>query len=400
MKRILILGLGLLGLSLAPVMAQQPSAKPMGKIHGHVTNPVGTPQTNGTVSLTTGPGAGDKFTFPVDANGDYSGEAEPGTYSALYRDPNTPKDKVVDQFDNVKIVAGQTTEQNFDMSREEYIKKLPAEQQKQLEEVKKKNASALASNALTKQLNADLGAVMQDVKDADAAPQTAATELGAGATKAAIDAKVGEIRTAKYTDIETLMTKDATAAGARTDVSIIYARLGQAKLGLKKYDEAEAAFKKALEMEAASKKPNPEVQGLSQSGLGELYARTGKVDQATAAYDEAAKANPRAAAVYLKNQAVIYYQTGNAAAQVAAADKAIAADPNNPLLYYLKGQGLVGNATVDPKTNRIVLPPGCAEAYQKYLELAPNGPYSADAKSILDSAGQKIQSSYKAGKKS
>ena len=398
MKRILILGLGMLGLALMPATAQQ--AKPMGKIHGHVTNPVGTPQTNGNVSLSTGAGTPDKYVFPVDANGDYSGEAEPGTYSVLYRDPNTPKDKVVDQFDNVKVVADQTTEQNFDMSREEYIKKLPADVQKQLEETKKKNASALQANALTKQLNGDLATVMQDIKDSDAATQTAQQQLGTGATKAAIDAKVTEIKTAKYTDVETIMQKDATAAGARTDVSIIYARLGQAKLGLKKYDEAEAAFKKALEMESGSKKPNLEVQGLSQSGLGELYARTGKVDQATAAYDAAAQANPKGAAVYLKNQAVIYYQTGNPTAQVAAADKAIAADPNNPLLYYLKGQGLVGNATVDSKTNKIVLPPGCAEAYQKYLELAPDGPYSADAKSILDSAGQKINSSYKAGKKS
>jgi len=269
-----------------------------------------------------------------------------------------------------------------------------------LDELKKKNAGAVAANALTKQLNVDLGVVVQDIKDADAASATAAQELGTGATKQAIDAKAGEIKTAKYTDVETLMQKDATAAGTRTDVSIIFARLGQAKLGLKKYDEAEAAFKKALEMESGSKKPNLEVQGLSQSGLGELYARTGKVDQATTAYDAAATANPKSAAVYLKNQAVIYYQTGNAAAQVAAADKAIAADPTNPLLYYLKGQGLVGNATVDPKTNKIVLPPGCAEAYQKYLELAPTGPYATDAKSILDSAGQKIQSSYKAGKKS
>jgi tetratricopeptide (TPR) repeat protein len=400
MKRILILGLGLLGFALTPAMAQQPTTKPMGKIHGHVTNPVGTAQGNGTVSLTTGAGGADKYTFPVDANGEYSGDAEPGSYTALYRDPNTPKDKAVDQFDNVKIVAGQTTEQNFDMSREDYIKKLSPEQQKQLEETKKKNASAVAANALTKQLNGDLAMVMQDVKDADAASQTAAQELGAGATKAAIDAKATEIKTAKYTDIDTMMTKDAAAAGTRTDVSIIFARLGQAKLGLKKYDEAEQAFKKALEMEASSKKPNIEVQGLAQSGLGELYARTGKVDQATAAYDAAAQANPKAAAVYLKNQAVIYYQTGNPTAQVAAADKAIAADPNNPLLYYLKGQGLVGNATVDPKTNKIVLPPGCAEAYQKYLELAPTGPYAADAKSILDSAGQKISNSYKAGKKS
>jgi tetratricopeptide (TPR) repeat protein len=397
MKRILILGLGLLGLALTPVMAQ--NASPMGKIHGHITNPVGTAQGNGTVSLRVD-ASGDKYTFPVDANGDYTGDAAPGTYSVLYRDPTTPKDKVVDQFDNIKIEAGQSIVQDFDLSRPDYIKKLSPEQQKQLEDLKKKNSSALAANALTKQLNGDLTAVVQDIKDADGATQAATQQLGAGATKAAIDAKAGEIKAAKYSDVETLMQKDATAAGARTDVSIIYARLGQAKVGLKKYDEAEAAFKKALEMEAGSKKPNPEVVGLSQSGLGELYARTGKVDQATTAYDAAAQANPKGAAVYLKNQAVIYYQTGNAAAQVAAADKAIAADPTNPLLYYLKGQGLVGNATVDSKTNKIVLPPGCGEAYQKYLELAPDGPYAADAKSILDSAGQKINSSYKAGKKS
>ncbi|MGA2249618.1 tetratricopeptide repeat protein [Terracidiphilus sp.] len=397
MKRILILGLGLLGLALTPAMAQ--NASPAGKIHGHVTNPVGTAQGNGTVSLRID-SSGDKYTFPVNADGDYSGDAAPGTYTVLYRDPTTTKDKVVDQFDNIKIEAGQTIVQDFDLSRPDYIKKLSADQQKQLEDIKKKNSSAVAANTLIKQLNTDLGVVVQDIKDADAASETAKQELGAGATKQAIDAKVGEIKTAKFTDVETMMQKDATAAGTRTDVSIIFARLGQAKLGLKKYDEAEAAFKKALEMEAGSKKPNLEVQGLSQSGLGELYARTGKVDQATTAYDTAAQANPKGAAVYLKNQAVIYYQTGNTAAQVAAADKAIAADPTNPLLYYLKGQGLVGNATVDSKTNKIVLPPGCAEAYQKYLELAPTGPYAADAKSILDSAGQKIQSSYKAGKKS
>jgi hypothetical protein len=80
------------------------------------------------------------------------------------------------------------------------------------------------------------------------------------------------------------------------------------------------------------------------------------------------------AGFYLKNEAVIFYQTNNADAQVAAADEAIKADPTKPLLYYLKGQGLIQKATVDPKTGRIVLPAGCAEAYQMYLQLAPTGP--------------------------
>ena len=397
MKRILILGLGLLGLALAPAMAQQ--TKPTGKIHGHVTNASGSVQSGGSVSLTNGPGLPDKFTFTVDANGDYSGDAEPGTYTAVYRNVDMPKDKVADQFDNVKIVVGQTTTQDFDMSREAYVKALPPEVQKQLEEIKKKNAAALSANKVINQIKADEATVVQDLHDADGTVATAAAkqQLGATATKKDIDDKTNEIKTTKYTEVETLLTKDTELKG---DIAVLWAQLGSAQIGLKEYDKAEVSLKKAIEVNAADKKPNPEALGFAQSQLGELYARTGKVDQAAAAFDAAAQANPKQAPMYLKNQTVIYYQMGNTAAQVAAADKAIVADPTNPLLYYLKGQGLVSNATVDPKTNKIVLPPGCAEAYQKYLELAPEGAYAADAKSILDSAGQKINSSYKAGKKS
>ena len=116
---------------------------------------------------------------------------------------------------------------------------------------------------------------------------------------------------------------------------------------MKKYDDAETSFKKALELDAASKKPNPAIQGMANSGLGEIYARTGKVPEANAAYDAAAKANPASANLYLKNQAVIFFQAGNGDAQVAAADKAIKTDPSDALLYYLKGQGLIQKATFD-----------------------------------------------------
>jgi tetratricopeptide (TPR) repeat protein len=285
------------------------------------------------------------------------------------------------------------------MSREAYIKTLSADQQKQLADLRKHNSEALKNNQIVKQINGDLGKVTQDIKEADGATAAAAQQLGSGATKEAIASKANDIKTQAYTDIETLMTKDTTATAGRNDVSILWARLGQGELGLKKYDAAIEDFNKDIAMDSSAKKPNPEVQGLAQSGLGEAYARTGKVDQAAAAYDAAAKANPAAAAIYLKNQAVIYFQMGNATAQVAAADKAIAVDPNNPILYYLKGQGLVGNATVDPKTNRIVLPPGCADAYQKYLQLAPNGPYAAEVQGILQQAGEKISNTYRAGKK-
>jgi tetratricopeptide (TPR) repeat protein len=133
--------------------------------------------------------------------------------------------------------------------------------------------------------------------------------------------------------------------------------------------------------------------------LGEIYARQGKVPEANAAYAEAAKADPTKASFYLRNEAVIFFQANNAQAQIAAAQEALKADPNQAVLYYIIGQGQVQNATVDNKTGKIVLPPGCAEAYQKYLELAPTGPYAADAQGILAQAGQKVSSTYKADTK-
>ncbi|HSZ57564.1 MAG TPA: hypothetical protein VK797_18005, partial [Tepidisphaeraceae bacterium] len=121
---------------------------------------------------------------------------------------------------------------------------------------------------------------------------------------------------------------------------------------------------------------------------------------AQAAYDAAAQADPKSAGIRYGNEAIIMDRVGNIDATVAAADKAIAADPSKPIPYYLKGKALINKATVDPKTNKIVAPPGCAEAYQKYLELAPDGPFAADAKSVLTEMGTTVKSTYKAGKKS
>ncbi|MGD0736260.1 MAG: carboxypeptidase-like regulatory domain-containing protein [Terracidiphilus sp.] len=392
MKRNLSLWLGLLAFALMPALAQAPT----GKIHGHVTNPTGASSPTGSVGLSTDGGKSSKFTFQVDANGDYKGEATPGTYTVVFRMPDTPPDKMVDSFDNVKIVAGQDVLQDFDMTRQAFIDKLSPDQKKQLEDLKKHNAEALKTNEIIKGLNADLRTVIQDFNDADHASTAAAQALGASASKADLDAKIEEIKTAKYTDVETLMTKDT---GAKPDASVLWAELGKAQIGLKKYDAGEASMKKALEVDAASKKPNIPVQGSANAGLGEIYARAGKVPEANAAYDAAAKLDPTEAGIYLKNEAVIFSQTGNSDAQAAAADEAIKVAPTDPLPYYLKGQGLIQKATFDAKTNMIILPPGCAEAYQKYLELAPTGQFANDVKGILEQAGQKIASTYKATKK-
>jgi len=339
-----------------------------GKIHGHIQDPAGVSVTDGIVTLSTDGGKTAKYTLKSDANGSYAGDGiAPGEYVLSLRRPDTPADKVLDQILSVKVTAGADTTQDFDMTRADYLAKLTPEQRKALEELKQKNASAVKENSVIKNLNADLLQARNDNKAKN------------------------------YAEAESLMQRDTAA---KPDAAVLWVELGIAQSGEKKYDDAITSLKKAIELDAASKKPNPEIQGVANNALGEAYAASGKIPDAQAAYDAAAKVNPQSAGMYFSNETIVFSRSGQPDATVAAADKAIAVDPTKPIPYYLKGQALINKATVDPKTGHIVAPPGCAEAYQKYLELAPDGPFANDAKSVLTEMGQTVKSTYKAGKKS
>jgi tetratricopeptide (TPR) repeat protein len=344
--------------------AQAPTAS----IHGHIQDPAGTPLAGAQVQISTD-GKTPKYTFTADQNGDYKGDGiEPGTYviTMFQVPPAGGPPKPVDRFQDVKIAAGQSVTQDFDLTRPEYIKSLTPEQQKQIEEFKKKNA--------------DIGKANQDVKKLNGMLQDARTDL----------------QQKKYDEAATLMQQ---ATQIKPDSAVLWLELGMAQNGEKKYDDAITSLKKAIEMDAASKKPSPDIAGAANNALGEAYAATNKVPDAAAAYDAAAKAEPDKAGMFYGNETIVLSKAGNPDATVAAADKAIAADPKKAVPYYLKGQALVSKATVDPKTQRIVAPPGTEEAYEKYLELDPNGPMAADAKNILGEIGTKQKTKYSAGKK-
>jgi tetratricopeptide (TPR) repeat protein len=360
-----IAGAAVLSIALAGSTVGMAQETP-GKIHGHVTDPTGVPKGAGTISLSTDGGHTSKYSFPVSASGDFTGDGiAPGNYSMILRLPDTPEGKFVDMIENVKITAGEDLHQDDDMSRQAYIDKMTPDQKKQVEEFKKKNADVMKSNAVIKTLNADL-----------------------------TDARTAN-HDKKYDVAETLMLKDT---GLKPDGELLWYELGSAEVGLKKWDDASNAFKKAIDLSSASKKPSPDLIAGAHAGIGEVDARNNKPTDAAAEYDIAAKTNPTKTAFYYSNEAVIFSQVGNMDAQGAAADKAIAADPKNPLPYYLKGQALISKATVDSKTQKIVLPPGCADAYQKYLDLAPDGQFANDVKGILAQSQATIETKYKAKK--
>jgi len=377
---------GVPALALAAALAQQPPAGDMGRIHGRVINPTGLPQIGGTVSLSTDGGATLNYSFPVSATGEYSGQAPEGEYTVIYRAPDTPEGKIVDYIREVEVKAGQDTAQDVDMSRQEFIDRLTPEQQQQLRAMKAANAAASPANDASS-IEADLAAVNQDFHDAENARETATKNLGASASKADIDEMSIEIENRKYSEIETLMTKDAAADPGEP---VLWIALAQAELREKNYVDAEANYKKGLELESKAVPPRGEVVGTADAGLGEVYARTLMVDEANEAFRTAGKADPANAAMYLRNEAVIFFQEKNASAQVDAADEAIRIDPDEAILYYIKAQGLAMTAAVDSDTGKILLPPECIAAIRKYLELAPNGPYAADATAILERAKEPV----------
>jgi tetratricopeptide (TPR) repeat protein len=371
-----------------------------GSIHGHIQTTVGIPMTDGIIGLANPGDKTAKYTFNTDANGDYKGSGiAPGTYTAFLRQPTTAADKVVDQFPEVKITAGGDTLQDFDLTRPAYLATLTPEQRKEAEDVRAKNSAALKDNAVIKNLNANLIKARDDnAKGRKGNCVNASGNAVFGAADAAACTSHGGTpndSVQECTEAESLMSQ---AAAAKPDASVLWVELGNAQFCLKKYDDAVTSLKKAIDLDAASKKPNPEVQGGAGNTLGEAFANLKKVDDAQAAYEAAAKVNPTQAGMYYQNEAIVMSRTGNTDATVAAADKAIAASPDKPVPYYLKGQALINKATVDPKTQKIVAPPGCAEAYQKYLELAPDGPFSNDAKAVLGEMGQTVKTSYKAKK--
>lgn len=382
------LATGVLGAALAAFPGRL-VAQATGSIHGHVQNPAGAPLTSGDVRLTTDKSGGNAatkkfdYTFPIDAQGNYKGaDVKPANYAVIV----FQQGKSVDFNTSVPIAAGEDKTVDFDMTRKEYIDKMTPEDRAALEEYKKKNSEASAANAKIANLNQLLAQARADTKSGDFA----------AAIKAMQDATTAKPDEALLWDtLGDAQLGDATAADKAAKANHATDASVPGKL-----DAAITSYQKALDLNSKAAKPNPELAATVQNQLGQAYGKAGKTKEAAGAYEAAATVDKPKAGMYYFNEAATLFNAGDSEGAVAAADKAVAADPAKADAYYIKGQALIQKATVDPKTNKITAPPGCVEAYQKYLELQPTGPRADEVKGILQGIGEAVQTKYKApGKK-
>jgi len=166
------------------------------------------------------------------------------------------------------------------------------------------------------------------------------------------------------------------------NMHVFWARMGEAYDLAGRNDEAVSAYQQAI----AAKPDNAGYY----NNLGNVLARAGKIDDAKAAYTKSAELDPANAALAWRNFGISLYQVGRMQEAVEPLQKATQADPKNAQGWYLLGACLVASAEYKQVGDKmeVTLKPGTVEAYQKAIELDPNGTYGQQAKQGLEAVQQ------------
>jgi tetratricopeptide (TPR) repeat protein len=355
-----------LGLCIPSVFAQS-----TGTVKGVCRDAEGKPIDGTVVWLSLD--SGRKYTLKLNKRGEYfSLGITTGKYNVTLYGADG---KEIFHFNGLPVGLDETT-QDFDMKKEAAAQAagqgMTPEQLKQIQE---QQAKIQKENANVKTLNEKLNAA-----------------------KVAADA--GDLETA----INTM--KDATQADTTRDLLFFkladYYRLSAPKQTdpaekKNRYDLAAVTYQKAIDLRTANPDPkDPDANAklaAYYNNMAEAYAKQNKVDEAVAAYTKAGQLDPPRAGQYNFNIGAVLTNAGKVDDAIVAFDKVIAVDPTKADAYYWKGVNLIGKATL--KGDKMVAPDGTAEAFNKYLELAPTGSYAQPAKDMLASIGASVETGFK-----
>ena len=376
MKRYFVLPL-FFSFALAVVLATPLAHAQTGSIKGVCKDLDGTPVAGAEVEW-YGTDTGRKYTLTTNKKGEYfSLGVLPGKYNVKL----TKDGKEMFHINGVVVTSGETTT-DIDLKKEQAAaaagqgktpEQLKAEQE-QREKISKENNTVKALN--DKIVEANTASAAGDFEKAIASLNEA---VAMDNTRDLIWFKLGDAY--------------RQSAPKQTDPD-------EKK---KRYESAVTDYQKAIELrkgsEQAAKDPeNNKKLAAYYNNLAEAYSKENKVDDSITAYNQAAQLAPDNAAQYYFNEGAVLTNAGKADEANVAFDKVIAADPSKALAYYWKGINLIGKATVG-KDSKMVAPDGTAEAFQKYLELDPNGPQAQVAKDMLASIGAPVETGFGTKKK-
>ncbi len=284
--------------------------------------------------------------------------------------------QVRDSIDNVRTRLGDPLTQNFDL-------KASKQQQQALQQ-------AAATGTLTKEQERGMSAEQKTAFDK------------ANKAREATMAKNKELNDAFNTGKSALEAKNYDAAAdalakasvMAPDQHVVWAQLAEAYMGqaTQKPTEADAlrekgldAFKKAIELQPS------DAAYYNNYALALVKAK--KLTEAQEALGKAAQLDPPGAGRYFYNLGAVLENANQVDAAREAFKKAIDADPNYADAQYQYGITLLSKVTMDANGKQIP-PPGTKEAFQKYLDLKPTGPFADSAKAMLAAFDTTIATKY------
>jgi len=347
--------------ALASALAPRAAAQ-AGSISGTILDVTGKPWAEVGIRSVSDQGA--KQETKTDSGGKFSlPNLRTGIYTVYIVFP-PPNDKQAPYEVKCRVQSGEDAK--VDVNFKDVVAKQGSEAQEQVkkaEEAKSKmeglKAHFTAGNALVeqeKQAKADLQKAPADQRDA------AKQKLNDLADQA-----VKEFQEAS----KSLVEKDP-------NTHLVWFKLGEAYDTGGRNDEAAQAYQQAIAAKG-------DVPGY-YNNLGNVLARAGKIDDAKAAYTKSAELDPPNAATAWRNFGISLYNANRLGDAVEPLQKSADLDPKNPQTWYLLGASLVYKMTTKKVGDKEVVQfaPGTIEAYQKAVELDPNGTWGQQAKQGLE----------------
>jgi Tfp pilus assembly protein PilF len=344
----------------------------MGSIAGKAIDDKGQPIADAVVKIVRNDIRG-QYQTKTNKRGEFFHAGLPSGRSTNYTVSLFVNDKEVDSKTNIVVSIGSQVPVDFDLGLKkkqeaaiaageltaDQTRGMSNDQREQLEKAMKERASALAKNkALSDAFN-----------------------LGMEAMKA----NQFQVAVEQFVKASELDPKQNAVWGQLAEA---YTQYAQTKTGQEQQDllgKALEAYVKAIEL-----KPD-------DAGLHNNYAlalvRSKKLPEAQAELEKAASLDAPGAGKYYYNMGAVMMNTGQMDAAGEAFKKAISITPDYAPAQFQYGLYLLGKAQIAPD-GKIQPPPGTTEALLTYLKLDPTGPNAEQAKTILSSLDQAIETQY------
>jgi tetratricopeptide (TPR) repeat protein len=342
------------------------------RVSGQVFDRDGKPWPGVTVVLKSE--SGRNFTLKTDKDGKFS---QIGLSVGLYTFTLTNQDPPLNFSEQHQITAD--ADNDFPINFKELMAKQAAaspDQQKQQQEsvnkFKEMQTHFLAGRAalddwdtVHKQLAttpADQRAPLQDKQTADA--KTAVSELQ--------------------------LAEQGVQAKDVKNHAVVWSNLGQAYDRAGQPEDAVNAYQKAIDLQPTASFYQNQSTALANVAVAETDPKVTqqKLADATADCDKAATLDPTPgpATVCWKNLGIVLNNKSDFKDAVPALLKATQTNPKDVQAWFLLGSAYTGLITPNQQGDKMTydIPAGTTDAYQKCIDLDPNGPYAVQAKQNLD----------------